>query len=39
MILDEQFSALMLAAIIVTIAGIYVVNRGYYRQKMLRAQY
>jgi drug/metabolite transporter (DMT)-like permease len=34
LILDEKLNALIVAAIGVTVAGIYIVNRGYYLSKL-----
>jgi drug/metabolite transporter (DMT)-like permease len=39
LILDEKLNALIVAAIGVTVAGIYIVNRGYYISKLWKTQF
>ena len=39
LVLDEKLTMLMGAAIGITIAGIYVVNRGYYLRKIWKTQF
>jgi drug/metabolite transporter (DMT)-like permease len=39
LVLDEKLTVTMAAAIGITVAGIYVVNRGYYLRKMWKAQF
>jgi len=39
LVLDEKLNATIVAAIIITVAGIYIVNRGYYLSKVWKAQF
>jgi len=39
LVLDEKLNALIVAAIGVTVAGIYIVNRGYYLNKLWKTQF
>ncbi len=39
LVLDEKLNAAIVAAIIITVAGIYIVNRGYHLSKVWKAQF
>lgn len=39
LVLDEKLNGTIAVAIIITVAGIYVVNRGYYLSKLWKAQF
>ena len=39
LVLDEKLNGTIAVAIIITVAGIYIVNRGYYLSKIWKTQF